>query len=132
MVPAVASSNRTVPVPASHATSVDAFVQVSEIVHVSLPKSIAEAALEMLTKPTTVTLPEVEVKSPPDIVRVPVISRVCVPLAKVPLEIIIFPRTSMLEAAVAVPPEIVKLLKSSSVDNNVMVAEASKSTVPLP
>ncbi len=89
IVPPVAESNVTVPVPASHPTaSVEAFVHVPETVHVSLPKSMADAADEMLTAPVTVTLPEVLVMSPPLIVKPPFTVRVFVPLASTPPEIV--------------------------------------------
>src|SRR3990167_2184063 len=57
IVPPVAESNVTVPVPASHVASVDAFVHVPETVHVSEPKSMADAAEEILTLPVTDVTP---------------------------------------------------------------------------
>ena len=72
IVPAVASSNVTVPVPASHTVpSVVALVHVPEMVHVSLPKSIALETDDMLTSPVTLPVPDVDVISPPLIVRLP-------------------------------------------------------------
>ncbi len=87
IVPPVAESNKMLPVPASQTVpSVLAFVHVSETVHVSLPKSMADAMDEMLTAPVTMTLPEVLVMSPPLIVKPPFTVMVFVPLASTPPE----------------------------------------------
>lgn len=70
IVPPVALVKVTVPVPFSQpAASVEALVHVPVTVQLSDPKSIAEEAEEMFTLPVMETVPEVEVRSPPDIVR---------------------------------------------------------------
>jgi hypothetical protein len=126
IVPPAAESKTIVPVPASHtAASVDAFVQVPEIVQVSEPKEMADEAEEMFTFPFIVTFPDVEVKSPPDMVRLPAFT-VNVALARVPPEMVSALVTIVLVARVTVPAEIVSALNVLSVDNRVIVAVASK------
>ncbi len=122
MVPAVESSKIMVPVPASQTVpSVDALVHVPEIVHVSEPKSMALVGSSIETLPPTVTLPDVDVKSPSSIVKLPVMSRVNVAFANTPPSIFILLRTVIPPVAVLVPAEIVKLKKVSP--STVLVAE---------
>ena len=82
----------------------------------------------MLTFPEIVTLPDVLVNAPPDIVRAAADS-VNVAFAKVPPEMVNVAPTAMLDAAVAVPAVTVRLLK-----NWVMLMDplAAKETVELP
>ena len=72
------------PVPASHVTSVEAFVHVPLTVHASEPKSMADAAEEILTLPVTEPVPDVLVRSPPLIVNTPCTVNVAAALASVP------------------------------------------------
>ncbi len=136
IVPPVAESKVTVPVPASHmAASVEAFVHVPEIVHVSEPKSMAEPTAEMLMLPEMTTLPDVLVKSPPLIVSdvaALLIVNVNVLLANVPPEMVIVASTTMFVASVTVPPEILSVPKALSVESRVMAAVASNVTVLVP
>jgi hypothetical protein len=132
IVPPVAESNITVPVPASQAAlSVDAFVHVPLTVHDSLPKAMADAVDEMFTFPVTVTLPEVDVRSPPDSVMLPV-DNVNVLFAKVPPETVRVLVTMTFDARVTVPREIVRSSKVLSVESMVIVAVASNVTTPVP
>ncbi len=132
IVPPVAESKVTVPVPASHtAASVDAFVHIPLTVHVSLPKSIAEPTAEMLTAPVTTTLPLVLVRSPPFIVRLPAV-KVVVPLAYVPPERVKAFVMMRFVLMVAVPTETVRSSNVLSVESTVMLAVASKVTIPVP
>ena len=113
IVPAVASSNVTEPVPASQAESVEALVQEPLTVHASLPKSMADEADEMSTSPDMDTVPLVEVRSPPDIASdVLVLDKVraCVLLASVPPEMVRDTAVSCVPC-VLVPPETVSVAK---------------------
>jgi hypothetical protein len=112
IVPPVPFVKVTVPVPASHTVpSVDALVQVPVIVQDSLPKSIADDALEILTFPVIETVPDVEVRSPPDIVRSPNETvKAFVPLANVPPESVNTVADSWL-SSVRVPPETTTVAK---------------------
>lgn len=124
-VPPTTEEKVTVPVPASHtAESVESLVQVPDTLHVSLPKSIALAAEEMLTAPVTVTAPEVLVRSPPDIVRAPAAS-VRVFLAIVPPEIVVVFVTTRSLPRVAVPADTVNALNVLSEDKRVILAVAA-------
>jgi hypothetical protein len=123
IVPPVAESNITVPVPALQiALSVEALFHVPETVHVSLPKEMADATDEMLTFPEIVTLPEVDVRSPPDIVRVPVTVSVKVDFARVPPDSVRVPAVSW-PPWVLVPPDISRVAKE---------CPAAKITDPVP
>ena len=107
IVPPVAESNKTEAVPASHtAASVEALVHVPDTVQLSEPKVIAEAALEMFTLLVTMTVPDAEVKSPPDMVRMPFTVRALVPFARIPPEVVRAVAVIWL-SIVRVPPEIV-------------------------
>lgn len=106
IVPPVAESNNTVPVPAlQEVSSVEAFVHVPLTVHVSLPKEIALSADEMFTAPVIITSPAVLVRSPPLIVRPPLTVRVWVPLASMPPDSVRVAAVSWLNS-VRVPPDI--------------------------
>ena len=107
IVPPVAESNNTLAVPASHtAPSVEALVHVPDTVQLSEPNVIAEAALEMFTLLVTITVPDVEVKSPPDMARIPLTVSAFVPFASVPPEVVRAVAVIWL-SIVRVPPEIV-------------------------
>jgi len=97
-----AALNRTVPLPGFHDAEVLAFVHDPEIVHVSEPKEMYEVAAVTLTLPEMVTLPEVEVRAPPERVRLAA-ERVAVDLANVPPEIVRALDAVRLEPAVIVP-----------------------------
>lgn len=92
IVPPLAESNNIEPLPLSHtALSVLAFVHVPDTVQLSLPKAIADEALEIFTLAATVTLPDVDVRSPPLITSTlpdPLIVIVLVFFASVPPEIV--------------------------------------------
>lgn len=105
IVAATAELRTNMPVPASHpAASVEEFVHVPEANHVSEPKSMADAADEMLTLPVMVTPPDILVRSPPDIVRTPLTVNICVPFASVPLDMVNVDAVNWL-SCVRVPPE---------------------------
>ena len=124
IVPPVADVKVTVAVPLSQtAPSVEAFVHVPEMFHVSEPKVIADDALEMFTAPLIVTVPDVLVKSPPDIVRLAAVT-VNVDLANVPPEIVSAFVTTVLVANVTVPADTARAENVLSVDSNVIVAVA--------
>ena len=93
-----------VAVPGFHDADVDAFVQVPAIVHASDPKAMYELTEEMFAFPLTVTLPEVDVRPPPLIVREPA-DRVFAPLARTPPERVSAFVTAMLFPSVTVPPD---------------------------
>ena len=130
--PPVAESNVTVPEPASHVASVDAFVHVPETVHVSEPKSIADKADEMLTAPVIATAPDVLVRSPPLIVSEPADVMANVLFANVPPEMMRPFVTTTAVASVTVPAEMVRSSNVLSVESNVIVAVASNVTIPVP
>ena len=121
IVPPVALSKITVPVPASHAASVVELVHVPLTVHVSEPKSICDTEFEMLTEPVIDTSPDVEVRSPPDIVRLLAVM-VNVVLTSVPLEISNTLVTMSAVASVTVPAPLSKSSNVLSVASIVMVA----------
>jgi len=101
--PPVALVNVTVAVPLLHDALVVAFVHVLDTDQDSDPNWMYEEALLMFTVPLTVTLPDVDVRAPPDIVRLAADS-VKVPFAKTPpLRIRAFV-TTMLLAGLTVPP----------------------------
>ena len=93
---------------------------------------MADAADEMLTAPVMAALPEVSVRSPPDIVRLPAEVIANVLLANVPPEMMSALVTTTSVASVTVPPEIVKSSNVLSVESNVIVAVALKVTMPVP
>lgn len=100
--------NTIVPVPGLQDPEVLASVQLPETVHVSDPKAMEDAAADTFTFPEIVTLPEVEVRAPPDRRRLPAV-RVEVDFAKVPPErVSAFPAV-MLVPAVTVPELTVRL-----------------------
>ena len=77
-----------VPVPLSHtAASVELFTQTEVTVQGSEPKSIADSADEMFTVPLITTAPDVDTKSPPDIVRLVAVI-VAMPLLNVEAKIV--------------------------------------------
>lgn len=108
IVPPVDRSNRTVAVPASQTVvSVEEFDHVPEMVQLSDPNVMADEEEEILTSPVMMTVPDVEVRSPPDIVALPFTVRALVPFASVPPEMVSAVAVSWL-CAVRVPPEIVR------------------------
>ena len=132
-VTATLLSNETSPVPASQtAASVEEFVHSPSTVQVSDPKSIADAADEILTAPLTTTSPLVLVRSPPLIVRLPTEVSANVLLANVPPEIVSAFVTTTAEASVTVPAETVRSSNVLSVESSVIVAVASNVTIPVP
>ena len=131
-MPPVADVNVTVPVPASQEAEVDALVHVPLTVHASDPKAIADAADEMLTAPVIVTAPDVDVRSPPLIVRDPTDVKANVDLASVPPEIVNTLVTITAEPIVAVPAEMVRSSNVLSVESRVIEAVASNVTIPVP
>jgi hypothetical protein len=133
MVPPVAESKTTVAVPAAQpAASVEAFVHVPLTVHVSEPKEIAEAVDEMFTAPVMVTAPDVLVKSPPLIVRLPADVMANVDLANVPPEIVKAFVTTTALPRVDVPADTVSWSNVLSVERSVIVAVASNATRLVP
>ena len=123
----------TSPVPLSQTVvSVEAFVQRPVIVQVSEPKVMPEDALLMLTPPVMLPVPEVEVMSPPDMVKPSVADwllltvRANVLLARVPPEMVRVLSTTTALPNVIVPPDTVTVVKVLSVDNKVTVAVVSK------
>jgi hypothetical protein len=132
IVAPAAASKVTVPVPASQtAASVDALVHAPETVQDSLPKAIAEAVEEIFTSPVMVTFPDVEVRSPPLIVRLPRVS-VRVDFAREPPERVSALVTMMFVASVTVPAEMVRSSNVLSVESMVIVAVESNVTIPVP
>ena len=139
IVPAIASSNVTVPVPASQEALVEELVHVPLTVQLSDPKSMADNADEILTSPATTTFPDVLVRLPPlnaTAVPVPFTVKLNVFLASVPPETVRVVSTTMFVARVIVPPETVRLAKALSVESSVMVpapsADPSNVTVLVP
>jgi hypothetical protein len=129
IVPPVALVKLTVAVPAAQtAPSVEAFVQVPEMFHVSDPNVMADDALLMLTAPLIVAVPEVEVKSPPDMVSAAAVI-VNVDLANVPPDTVNVLVTTVFVASVTVPAETVRAENVLSVDRRVIVAVALNSYV---
>lgn len=124
----VALSNVMVPLPCSHtAVSVDAQSKAPLTVHVSEPKSMADEAEEMFIAPLSVTAPDVLVRSPPSIRRLPSVN-VNVALANVPVVMVSAFVTTRFVANVTVfaaPGVIVKSSNTLSEESNVMVAVAS-------
>jgi hypothetical protein len=129
----VAESNKTNPVPASQtAVSVDSQSKAPLRVHVSLPKSMADAIDEMFTAPVMVTAPDVDVRSPPLIVSDPADVIANVLLANVPPEMVRAFVTMTAVASVTVPAETVKSSNVLSVESKVIVAVASNVWMPVP
>ena len=121
MVPPTTDVKVTVPVPASHTIpSVEAFVQVPVTVQASLPKSMALNADEMFTFPVTDTVPDVLVRSPPDIVS-DAAENVNVLLASIPPETVSALATTQFVPIVTVPPWTVIALNVLSVDKRAML-----------
>lgn len=107
IVPPVAESNRTVPVPASQtALSVEELDHVPLMVQISEPNVMAEEADEIPTFPDTAAAPDVLVRSPPLIVRFPLTVKVLVFLSRVPPEMV-RPVAVNGPPRVRVPPETV-------------------------
>lgn len=132
MVPPVAELNNMLPEPLSQTVpSVEALVHVPLTVQASDPNVMAEEALLIFTFPLTLALPEVEVRSPPDMVREPAVT-VRMFFASVPPEIVRAFVTTQLLPIVTVPLCAVMTLMVLSVDRSVTVWVPLNCSVAVP